>query len=209
MASRLDYYRRVILANGIGVRSHRSFWHEVPEVNPAAFEAGSTAYYMTFAGKADYEGPFDGQGVPLLDYRGSIGRQYNPIAIAQYGLGSYNRCLQTGEEGRKQAFLRQADWLVQNLEPNQAGVMVWHHHFDWHYRERLKAPWYSALAQGSGVSLLVRAYFETGRQAYRDAAAAAFASLQLDVDRGGDRRPRRRRLSVAGGVSGAAPFPHS
>ena len=48
-------------------------------------------YFMRFQGKADYRGPLTSNGVPLLDYRGNIGRQHNPIAIAQYGLARFNR----------------------------------------------------------------------------------------------------------------------
>ena len=40
---------------------------------------------------------------------------------------------------------------------------MWNHHFDWEYRTPLKAPWYSGLAQGQGISLLVRVAQETGR----------------------------------------------
>ena len=50
---------------------------------------------MRFQGKAAYAGPFDSAGVPLLDYRGDIGRQHNPIAIAQYGLARFNRWCST------------------------------------------------------------------------------------------------------------------
>jgi hypothetical protein len=62
---------------------------------------------------------------------------------------------------------------------------VWNHKFDWEYRTPLKAPWYSALAQGQGISLLVRAHLETSRTAYLDAAQRAFASFLNTVDRGG------------------------
>ena len=55
-------------------------------------------YFMRFDGKAAYQGPFDGAGVPLLDYRGDIGRQHNPIAIAQYGLARFNRW---SDDGRR------------------------------------------------------------------------------------------------------------
>ncbi len=34
--------------------------------------------------------PYDASGIPQLDYHGHIGLQYNPIAIAQFGLGNYN-----------------------------------------------------------------------------------------------------------------------
>jgi glycosyltransferase involved in cell wall biosynthesis len=54
---------------------------------------------MRFQAKAAYAGPFDGAGVPLLDYRGDIGSQHNPIAIAQYGLARFNRWCNTPDAG--------------------------------------------------------------------------------------------------------------
>ena len=38
------------------------------------------------------------------------------------------------------------------------------HHFDFEYRDTLKSPWYSGLAQGQGLSVLVRAYIETDNE---------------------------------------------
>ena len=38
-------------------------------------------YYMSFHSKANYNGHYDADGIPMLDYYGSIGIQYNPIAI--------------------------------------------------------------------------------------------------------------------------------
>lgn len=142
-------------------------------------------YYMTFFSKAGYPGPFDGQGIPLLDYRGALGRQYNPIAIAQFGLGNYNAYVRSKDAGRRQKFLMAADWLKNNLIPNTAGYPVWMHNFNWEYRDTLKAPWYSGLAQGQGISLLVRAYRETSRQEYLDAATLAAQVFHVDVKDGG------------------------
>ena len=48
----------------------------------------------------------------MLDYRGQIGLQYNPIAIAQYGLGNYNLFVQENSEERRRKFLAAADWLA-------------------------------------------------------------------------------------------------
>jgi len=142
---------------------------------------------MTFAGKAAYEGPFDAEGVPLIDYRGSIGRQYNPIAVAQYGLALYNRFASAGDPADRDRFLVQARWLTDNLEPNTRGVPVWNHHFDWEYRETLRAPWYSGLAQGQGISLLLRAHRETGDAVFLDASTEAFQALDRELDDGGAR----------------------
>ena len=72
-------------------------------------------YYMEFASKADYAGHYDASGIPMLDYRGQIGLQYNPIAIAQYGLGNYNLFVQENSEERRRKFLAAADWLDQRI----------------------------------------------------------------------------------------------
>ena len=182
---RFNYLRRISQAYLGGGTSQLSFWHEAPEVNANATAGALGEYYMTFFQKADYAGPFDDAGVPLLDYRGVLGRQYNPIAIAQYGLGNYNLCKRSGDSERRRKFLFVADWLVRHLEANLQGLPMWMHHFNWEYRDTLVAPWYSALAQGQGVSVLVRAYAETADDTYKAAAAEAMRSFYCDVAQGG------------------------
>ncbi len=144
-------------------------------------------YYMTFAEKAVYAGPCDDCGIPLLDYHGKIGQQYNPIAIAQWGLANYNLWRRSEEADARRKFLNAADWLCERLERNSQGLHVWNHNFDWEYRRTLKAPWYSGLAQGQGISLLVRAHAETGERKYLNAAVLAFRSFLADVKDGGVR----------------------
>jgi len=182
---RLDYYRRIFSAY-LGLNtSHLTFWHGKPRVNKN-FEPGKLGeYYMPFIAKADYPGHYDDNGIPMLDYHGSVGLQYNPIAIAQYGLGNYNIFYSYRVSQRRRKFLTVSDWLIANLEKNPAGLWVWNHHFDWEYRTRLKAPWYSALAQGQGISLLVRAYVETNNGVYLDAAQRAFECFLKTTDEGG------------------------
>src|ERR1700722_14998634 len=102
-SARLQYYRRILPAYLGSGRSQLTFWHETPEVNPradivrGAVERHLGPYYMAFREKADYSGPHDANGIPMLDYRGAIGLQYNPIAIAQWGLANYNRFLETSD----------------------------------------------------------------------------------------------------------------
>ena len=189
LAKRWRYYRRIISAYlfpGIGSgRSQLTFWHEAPEANPRAITTQLGEYYMLFREKADYAGPYDVAGIPMLDYRGAIGLQYNPIAIAQWGLANYNLFCETGDKARWQKTLESADWLTSNLEQNAHGRWVWNHHFDWDYRDTLKAPWYSGLAQGQGVSLLLRAHAQGGDIKHRQAADQAFVALTLPITEGG------------------------
>jgi len=226
-SSRLNYYRRIFTAYLTPRKSHLTFWHEVPEVNERFRPGELGEYYMPFTAKADYPGQYDQNGIPLLNYHGKVGLQYNPIAIAQYGLGNYNlfrrathpviarsvsdacperrrgKAISSSHsrleiasppsaarndnesEQRRRKFLAVADWLVANLEQNPAGLWVWNHHFDWEYRTPLKAPWYSALSQGQGISLLVRAHRETDNPAYLEAAQRAFETFLKTTDGGG------------------------
>ena len=183
--SRWAYYRRLFSNYVLRRRSHLTFWHEVPEANRRAVYDRIGPYYMTFRGKARYPGPFDDRGVPLLNYGGRVGLHYNPIAVAQYGLAHFNLYDETGDPRHRSVFLAQADWLVDNLEPNRFGVPVWTHHFDWEYRGILRAPWDSGLAQGSALSCLARAVHLTGDERYRDALERGFTAFLRDVSQGG------------------------
>ncbi|HEY6371349.1 MAG TPA: D-glucuronyl C5-epimerase family protein [Candidatus Sulfotelmatobacter sp.] len=182
---RISYYRRIFSAYLIGGKSHLTFWHETPADNPNATPGTLGEYYMLFAEKADYPGFYDSSGVPQLDYHGRIGLQYNPIAIAQYGLGNYNLHRRSSDPERRRKFFIVADWLCSHLEQNAHELAVWNHHFDWEYRETLRAPWYSALAQGQGISVLVRAHKESGDGRYLEAAQSAFASFHVPTKDGG------------------------
>jgi hypothetical protein len=183
--SRLQYYRRIFSAYLGPGKSHLSFWHDSPKENLGATIHQLGEYYMLFAEKADYAGHHDSTGIPMLNYRGKIGLQYNPIAIAQWGLGNYNLFCRSHDDARKNKFLAASNWLSANLETNSHGLWVWNHHFNWEYRSPLRAPWYSALAQGQGISLLLRAYRETGAVAYFEAAERAFNSFLKSTDEGG------------------------
>ncbi len=182
---RLHYYRRIFRAYLSPRASQLSFWHDSAELNANASMLTLGEYYMTFAEKAEYAGAKDESGVPLLNYHGQIAVQYNPIAVAQWGLGNLNRLRGSGDPEARRKFLLASDWLCQRLEPNANGVYVWNHYFDWEYRKMLRAPWYSGLAQGQGISLLVRAHAETGDAKYQKAAALAFRSFFADTDSGG------------------------
>jgi hypothetical protein len=85
--NRWHYFRRIFRAYFGAGNSQLSFWHDQPSVNENFTVDELGEYYMPFLEKADYAGTFDNKGIPMLDYHGKIGRQYNPIAIAQWGLG--------------------------------------------------------------------------------------------------------------------------
>jgi len=183
--SRAAYLRRVAAAYLGPGASQLTFWHGTPRAAPDFKTDELGPYYMRFDEKADYSAHLDPAGVPMLDYRGAIGLQYNPIAIAQYCLGNHTLWLDDGSSERLSRLEAAARWLVDNLKPNTNGVQVWTHNFDWEYVERLKAPWHSGLAQGQGISALVRAHQTTGNNEYLDAAIKAFGAFEHEIDQGG------------------------
>lgn len=182
-SGRLAYLARVARVYANPGSGPLAFWYEQPELNEGAF--AGPQYYMRFAGKANYRGPFDAAGIPLLEYRGNIGRQYNPIAIAQYGLARFNQWSDTGSDRHRTAWIATANWLRDSMRPNHQGVRVWMHDFDWPYRQLLMSPWFSGLAQGNGLSMLVRAAQATRDAGYGDAAHLAAESLRRTVADGG------------------------
>lgn len=185
LRKRFNYLKRIYKAYLSGEESQLTFWHGKPEINQAVDPGELGQYYMLFLAKAEYTAHLDEQGIPMLDYHGTIGTQYNPIAIAQYGLGNYNLFQRTGEERNREKFILAADWLRDALVENQSGVPVWIHNFDFEYQEVLRSPWYSGLAQGQGLSVLVRAYQLTKNEEYLEAAHQAFTAFKLPVTEGG------------------------
>ena len=127
--------------------------------------------------------PFDANGVPMVDYGGKSGRQYNPVTISQFALETWELFLQIGSEEHLRTFLRQARWLLEHQENGK-----WYYTFDLE-RRSIKAPWISAMAQGQGICVLLRAHQNTGRTDYLSAARRAFEVMRLPVDQGGTSYP--------------------
>ncbi len=183
---RFDYWRRIFSLYVLRRAGALDFWHERPAKN-AFIRDELGPYYMTFRDKAAYAGPKDERGVVMLDYRGDIGVQYNPIAVAQYGLAHMNLFFENGKADHLAEATKQADWLVSNLKKNEQGIPVWQHLFPWRYVETMEPGWYSGLAQGMGISLLARMYAHSSDKKYYDAAVAAFTAFTKDIADGGVR----------------------
>lgn len=114
-------------------------------------------------------------GVPssLVD---SGERVFFSIEIFQYGLGAFDLYLRTKSDSYLQKVFACANWAVKNQEANGAWKTFAH--------KNERNP-YSAMAQGEGVSLLLRAYEMNKDIAYLTAAKNAVAFLLLPMEKGG------------------------
>jgi hypothetical protein len=102
----------------------------------------------------------DENGVVMVDYGGEIGRQYNPVTIAQRAIGCYHSVLRYGNANERRRFFDQINWLKHNAIQIGDNGAAYEYNFPWNYG--LKPGWRSGLAQGQAVSALIRYYYETG-----------------------------------------------
>ena len=128
---------------------------------------------------------FDENGIAMVDYGGSIGIQYNPVTISQYALYNYHQYFDSGNETAKETFFNQADWLVEHAR-QKANYTVWEYEFDWNYYN-MTDPFVSAMAQGLGVSVLVRAYNLSMNAVYLNTVHSSINAFEVEMDEGGVR----------------------
>jgi glycosyltransferase involved in cell wall biosynthesis len=129
---------------------------------------------------------FDAAGIP---YYGNPAR-YNPTVIAQYALAHWNRYLATNNEHHRNIFLTHANWLVEHeviidASFQMSGWPVAFPHPDVH----TEGSWLSALAQGCGLSVLVRAYQLTQEEVFLEVARRAVRTFERDILDGGVSAP--------------------
>lgn len=99
-----------------------------------------------------------------------------PVAIMQYGLGAYDLYLKTHEDIYKKKFMQCVEWVFDNQEETGA----WNNYF-YIYPENP----YSAMCQGEGASLLLRAYLEKNDEKYKEAANRALSFMIKPIGNGG------------------------
>lgn len=125
-----------------------------------------SGYFNDLSEKARWNGKFDAAGVPIVVTDTSSGFHF-PIQIFQWGLGNWEVFLADGERSEaKRCFLVAAEWALRSQHPNGGWPC-------WTGLRRPVSSVYSAMAQGQGISLLLRAEKLTGDDRYFQAAKAA------------------------------------
>jgi len=125
-------------------------------------EASATAiklapYPFDWSDLEDFSYPLDERHVPQVDMGPNYGLKYNPITIAQFGLFKLQQWAWKQEAEALFEAQNCVSWLLQNLKEWRPGVCAWIYDFDLNFYGP-KAPWISGMAQGQGLSLLLRAH---------------------------------------------------
>ena len=101
---------------------------------------------------------------------------YFSIGIFQYGLAAYDLFLTTKDEIYKDKLLACAQWAVKNQQEDGGWIT-----FAFEKKDAI----YSSMAQGEGVSMLIRAAMVSGEQAFLDAAKKAKDFMLKPISEGG------------------------
>ena len=101
---------------------------------------------------------------------------YFSIGIFQYGLAAYDLFLTTQGALYKNKLIACANWAVENQQEDGGWVTFAYNHPE--------AP-YSSMAQGEGISMLLRAAIATGDQRYLEAAHKAKNFMLKPISEGG------------------------
>lgn len=134
-------------------------------------------YLINYQKKLDYKLENE-DGIIVLPYKEPIGKQVNPEAAFQYALGLHDHFCLTNDTVSHDKFWRYVNYFVSRQ--NKDGC--WGYHFNWFGSN---APWYSALAQGRGASVMLRAYMHSDNLLYLNAAKNALQKFTLSITEGG------------------------
>ena len=143
-------------------------------------------FISDYSKKAYSQATFDDDGIIVVDYkRNKLGVQYNPVTIAQYAMSNYNAYIETHSQQNLDEFSKHCNWLINNfVDKGEWGV--WYYNF-YHITpgfECLK-PWVSSMAQGQGISALIRYHSLSDDQNALEIARKALAAYDIPVSKGG------------------------
>jgi hypothetical protein len=114
----------------------------------------------------------------VLHYNGNVGSQINPEAAFQYALGLHDYHALSQDI----IYLKKFWYYANYFQSMQTREGLWEYRFDWYGS---KSPWYSALAQSRGASVMLRAWLQSGNDSYLLAAKNAVRKFTLPTTEGG------------------------
>lgn len=151
----------------------KSISHVNQGVGTCYSKTGVAGYYNDLTEKVTKDSP----EILVPQYHVDTGEKiYFPIGIFQYGLAAYDLFLTTHEEAYKEKLIACANWAVENQQADGG--------WDTFTYENPEHP-YSSMAQGEGISMLIRAHIVTQDERYISAVHKAKLFMLMPIADGG------------------------
>lgn len=151
----------------------KSISHVNQDVGTCYSKSGVTGYYNDLTEKVTRDNP----DILVPKYHVDTGEEiYFSIGIFQYGLAAYDLYLQTKEETYRKKLIACADWAYDNQQIDGSWVTFSY--------ENPEHP-YSSMAQGEGISMLIRAHIISGDERYMLAIRKAKDFMLKPISEGG------------------------
>ncbi len=144
----------------------------------------SLVYPFDWSGLETFNYPRDTDGIPQVYTGKKLGLQYNPITIAQYGLYRLQKYAVSNDETELKSSRAASDWLVENFRDWQGEIGAWVYDYDLEFYGT-NAPWISGMAQGQGISLLLRMHQVSPDDEILEITRRAFRAFLYPVSEGG------------------------
>ena len=170
------YY--VMLKHWAAMAAGRSYWHREQGIGRAFRPGELYGYFNDVTAKADWPGEVDGNGLPLCNAGGR--KVHWPTTVLQKGLAHWDLWLESGctAEDHWNNFRNVAQWALETQDARGG----WAHPARLHPHALSD---YSCMSQGQGISILARAWRETGQAKYLEAATRAAHAMLVPVSSGG------------------------
>lgn len=180
----LQLFDNYVVARLRNKPSTAMFWYlsEPPNIKNASdlssYTRSKTPFYLIdYTKKLNYTLQ-NKEGIIVLPYSESIGLQVNPEAAFQYALGLHDQYCKTKDIQYLNKFWQYVNYFMSK----QSADGLWAYEFDWYGSQ---SPWYSALAQGRGASVFLRAWLLSKNDIYLTAAKNALLKFTCKTTEGG------------------------
>lgn len=165
-----------------GIVTGDSYWHQPQNLGKKFVPGHLEGYFNDLTLKVNWKGPADAAGNPLLD-KGDGCLVAFPTTIFQKALAHWDCWLESGRQDADHydRFLVGARWALERIDPSGGWSL-------WGETEGDTKVVYSAMTQGEGASVLVRAYASSGDDAFLRAARLSIDAMMRPIRDGGTSR---------------------
>ena len=151
----------------------QSIYHINQGVGTCYSKTEVAGYYNDLTEKVTRDDP----DILVPQYQVDTGEKiFFSIGVFQYGLAAYDLYLKTRDKLYADKLIACADWAVDNQQEDGGWVT---------FAYKDKEHPYSSMAQGEGISMLIRAHILTEKEAYLEAAVKAKEFMLKPVSEGG------------------------